>query len=512
MKELIEAWRYRKHIAVLDIHEQFIRLMELKKHRSGIRCIKALERSWESEKSPNEQPEFEILKYAATELNLSRLKVVIHLPQRTFRHHFLKLPLGYNGKVSDWLDENLAQYLPPGLAKNQVVCVYHGFLNSTDSDTVLLTIARRDVIAGWTEIFRKLNLRVVGLIGNEHSLLNGFAFSDRKHHEENRAFLHFDEACIVLIISQQGDVVQYSQYVLDHSEFTSQNNRTSDNIGQNLDRPWQDAIKEKLYDYKKKNGLHRIIVSGENGLQVCEPVFNEIAKIESGGDLIHDFLPNGNSAKYVLLFGLGIQSFYPQFETNDLLPEDFKDEIRDKEEQIHSIHFAGILSLILICIWLILMGANFFVKRELLGWEQEMTKLENQIIQIEELKNAGKMLSSELKMRRNILNQRSHHAKTLFDISKIMPRDVWLRTQRYGQTELGEPDDHEIEDVPIILEGLALAESGPTQLLSEMENVPDFEHVQLELMQSIPAKVVFKKTKLRRAPLIKFKLSARVRP
>ncbi len=46
MNELLETWRNRRHIAAVDIQENSIRLLEIKKQRGGIKILRAYERNY----------------------------------------------------------------------------------------------------------------------------------------------------------------------------------------------------------------------------------------------------------------------------------------------------------------------------------------------------------------------------------------------------------------------------------------------------------------------------------
>lgn len=496
MNELLEAWRNRRHIAAVDIQENSIRLLEIKKQRVGIKIVRAYERSWTTEGVQPALTQNETFRRLVKECNLSAVQVMLRLPQGIFRNYFLKLPQNYEANVSPWLDEHLAEFLPPGLERSQVVYGYQIFSNTKEQATILLTVARRDIISKWVDVFRNFNLKVVALIGQVQSLLSGLAFLDSRFYEQNLAFLHFESACLVLIITHKGELVQY------HEIFSHTKNQSGEDF--NL---WQAEIQGKLTDYHGENSLHRIILSGDDIPESCKSFFNNLAPVEPGGDLIQDILPNQEGNKFVHLFGIGLQTFYPQVVRQDLLPEDFRNEVEDKKQTVHAMHWAGIAALGLILIWLTLQSVSVFVKRELAVWQKETLKLEKQIKEIEGLKITGTMLSEELALRQDMLNQRTHLARLLFTLSQVTPKNVWLRNLQYGRTEEN-VESEKAAGVPFVLEGLALDEGGPTHLLAEMEKSRDLQIVQLDLMQSIPPEVVFKKTKKQKVTLVKFRISA----
>lgn len=496
MNELLEAWRNRRHIAVVDIQENSIRLLEIKKQRGGIKIVRPHERNWTTEGAHPAQTQIETFRGLVKECNLPAVQMMLRLPQGIFRNHFLKLPQGYEANASPWLDEHLLQFLPPGLEKSQVVYGYQVFSNTKESAAILLTVARRDIISKWVDVFRNLNLKVVGLIGYVQPILNGLAFLDSRFYEENLAFLHFESGRLFLIITHKGELIQY------HEIFSHTKTQSGENV--NL---WPEEVQGKLTAYNKENTLHRIILSGDNIPETCKSFFNKLAPVASGGDLIQDILPNQEGNKFLHLFGVGLQAFYPKFATQDLLPEDFRDEVEDKKQTVHVIHWAGIVALGLVLIWLTLQSVNIFTNGELAVWERETLKLDKQIKEIEGLKTTGAMLSEELALRQDMLNQRTHLARLLFTLSQVTPKNVWLRNLRYGRPEESAESEKAL-GVPFVLEGLALDEGGPTHLLAEMEKSRDLQIVQLDLMQSIPPEVVFKKTKKRKVTLVKFRISA----
>jgi len=343
MNELLEAWRNRRHLAAVDIQENSIRLLEIKKQRGGIKIVRAHERNWTAEGVQPALTQNETLRHLVKECNLSAVPVMLRLPQGIFRNYFLKLPQSYGANVSPWLDEHLLQFLPPGLERSQVVYGYQVFSNTKEQVTILLTVARRDIISKWVDVFCNFNLKVVGLIGHVQPLLNGLAFLDSRFYEENLAFLHFESGCLVLIITHKGELVQYNE-IFSHTK--NQSREDSD--------LWQTEIQGKLTDYSKENTLHRIILSGDNIPETCKSFFNKLAPVAPGGDLIRDILPNQEGNKFVHLFGIGLQTFYPQVVRQDLLPEDFRDEVEDKKQTVHAIHWAAIAVLGLVLIWLTL--------------------------------------------------------------------------------------------------------------------------------------------------------------
>ncbi len=494
MNEWLEAWRNRRHVATVDIQEHAIHLLEIKKQRSGIKVIRAHEHNRNTENRQPAQSLKEAFERFVKEQNLPAVPVLLRLPRELFRNYFLKLPQTYETNASSWLDEHLARFLPPGLEKSQVAYGYQVFLDTPDQAGMLLTIARRKIIAEWVEVFRHLDLKVVGLIGQVQPLLNSLAFLDSRFYEENLALLHFEPGCIVLMMTRKGELAQY------HESFPSQIKSAKE------PSRWTE-IQEKLTGYREENALQRIILSGDNIPEISKSHFRKIAPVEPGADLIQDILHNQEGNKFVHLFGIGLQFFYPQFSTQDLLPEDFKGEMEDKKQTVHAMHWTGIAAMGLVILWLALQSVDFFVKRELAVWERETFKLEKQIKEIEGLKTAGAMLSDELVLRQDMLNQRTHLARLLFTLSQVIPKNVWLRNLSYGRVEeSAEPE--KTMGVPFVLEGLALNEKGPTHLLAEMEKSRDLQIVQLDLMQTIPPEAVFKKTKKRKVALVKFRISA----
>ena len=130
MNKLLESWRNRRHIAAVDIQENAMRLLEIKKQRSGIKIVRAYERNWTTEGAHPAQTQIETLGRLVKECNLPAVQVMLRLPQGIFRNHFLKLPQSYAANAPRWLDEHLVQFLPPGLEKSQVVFGYQIFSNT----------------------------------------------------------------------------------------------------------------------------------------------------------------------------------------------------------------------------------------------------------------------------------------------------------------------------------------------------------------------------------------------
>ena len=59
MNELLEAWRNRRHIAAVDIQENSMRLLEIKKQRGGIKIVRTYERNWTTEDAHPSQTQIE---------------------------------------------------------------------------------------------------------------------------------------------------------------------------------------------------------------------------------------------------------------------------------------------------------------------------------------------------------------------------------------------------------------------------------------------------------------------
>ncbi len=485
MRRLLEAWRFRQHVAVVSIEDDTAHFLEMKKAWGRLQVVAVLQ-----EKLPAGSSSSDIVRLLATALPLSHKRIVLKLPEQALRHQFLHLDPDLD--TGEWIAKSWSTLLPPGLKKGQVALSCQRFRNAGGQDALLLTLARSDLIAAWLDAFATQGLELTELSGSPQAFMDAYAFAAPDFYGKAILAFSFGPKRTLVFVAKKGSICAFREIPTPQTETEKQALLLAESASCEAD-----------------GGIDEVLIVGK---YEAAPPPKLGYPLRMGSEISADILATAVASDQTQLIGLGLQSLYPEFENEGLLPEAVRKRAYDKLQQLRLFHSGLITLLSLAALLLCLHLLSIWATTRLQQANREMLIYEERIAAIDSLEALRGDLAGELLLKQKIINQNSKLARLLSDVGRVVPKDVWLRQVTYehqGETE----DDAPVTSgasvgQAIQLEGLALSELGPTLFLAELEKLPGLRQAQLDAVQTISAENVLKQTKLYKIPLYKFKVSA----
>jgi Tfp pilus assembly protein PilN len=417
-------------------------------------------------------PEKAISEIAPT--GMQNKRVYVRLPSDLFRAVHCTLPANAESPEA-YIEKMVRDNLPPGLPRANCRIGYRLYWGEQVS-SALIWIARNDVVLRWLQAFEAGEIWLAGITGAFDDALTALATMEPDFYQKRYAVILPDAAA-----GANGFVYMFCDcgVLKDYRRFSNLQ------AFRDMVQPAPDCI----------------VLSQETNADLCDALFG-IAPLVS----VSGFKKEDSKTPLPLeLMGLALQAFMPGLEMDYAEDDDLHTQNVEHNQTVRSIHFGLIAASVIFVLWMMLFGAQLYVAHELDAVSAGKQHLEQRIEQIENLKKLRSNLEAEFEIRRDIINQRSQAAQMLDKIASSLLEETWLRRIVFGQSGAQKEVDPE-EAGQIIIEGLALEESGATELLAAIEKRPEFTEPQLELIRLLPADLVLKKTKTRRIPVVEFRL------
>ena len=142
------------------------------------------------------------------------------------------------------------------------------------------------------------------------------------------------------------------------------------------------------------------------------------------------------------------------------------------------------------------------------GLEERMLALNEQIFSIENMKKEqGKLEQAFIDMQALVM-KRSCHARLMERLGGALPRGVWLRGFSIGGNRVSNENKKKTTQSLALISGWALEEVRVADFLSQLERFADFDEVRLMSTNRVSAEEVWKRSRLKKIPLIEFTISA----
>ncbi|MEJ2627456.1 MAG: PilN domain-containing protein, partial [bacterium] len=153
---------------------------------------------------------------------------------------------------------------------------------------------------------------------------------------------------------------------------------------------------------------------------------------------------------------------------------------------------------------------TFFLSWKLSELQEQRMLLGKSIAVVEEAEREQQKLQKIYYHIQQLSNKRSNFSELLYEISKSTPKLVWLYelTAEPDQSDEGKAEN--IKVTTIIIRGLSYNETKTAEFLQNLENLQLLHKVRLSATRRLSAQEVWKRTKLRRIPLIQFTMQAEV--
>jgi len=491
MKINLHKLKPQKSCIGLDINTHSIKLVELENRRDRL-ILKNLG-SETLNGDLNGHDVSQAIERLRKRLDIQNSTILTSMNGATVRHKLIKTPLLSYPETELWLQLHLAEYLPPGIRSSDVAFSFHIGQENHEQQHVLLSIVRKNDIQQRLELLQQAKLSPSAISSGCLDLLNTLALQSDDFFDKTVAIISQQSDKTTVIFCEQGLLADYQEI------FIADNNLWGEKIKHLLVHYWQQE--------QGKPPVAKIFLTGtETEKPALRQCLEEIAAVEIIEPL-SGIEKNGQSQlppDFALATGLAVKGFYPLLNTIDLLPAAEKQQhvqIQEKRSALNVMFLAGGFFLVL---YLIISLWTRVVSSQLKTVDEQFSLLNAQIMAIEKLKQENRLLSEKILQVQGIVLKRSHHSERLYELSRMMPQQVWLRELSLGQNKKQATNSAVAGNEIISLAGLAFSAAQVAMFLKSLEDSPSFTNVKLERMVTISAAEVWEKSKLRNIPLVKF--------
>jgi Tfp pilus assembly PilM family ATPase/Tfp pilus assembly protein PilN len=529
----LNTLKFRESYLGLDISSRFVKVVELEKNRKGMVLKK-----WGSEPVPQQENRdalAETIQRLKQRMGLNGSRVITRMDGFGVRHTMVKTPVLSFIDTEQWLQENIHHYLPPGVQQNEVTFSFYICAENGEQQNVLLVIAKNSEIIQRIDLLQNLGLKVESLGAGYSDVVNALLYYEDEFYQENVAIITINPEQTTIIICENGLVSCYQELLFElifenisaihssegllagNTEHLETDRQTDLNT---ITQQWYLEVKQVLIDYwvksLNKQPISKIYFCGKSKwFLVVSKYLETIAETEIAQPL-KGILSNGKklAAEYALPAGLALKGHYPLLNSINLLPAENKEKIaldKEKNRALRIILAAGIIFLLLVIFGNV---SGLYVNNKLETSQENFQQLQSRIIALEKLESENLSLSQQIGLAKEILVNRSNYSLLLWEISRILPKKVWLREISVSKQS---PDEKKMKakfantnSTNFSLSGFTFTEQNIALVLKALENSKMFIDLKLIRTRLILAKQVYEKTKLKRVSLIRFTIDGAV--
>lgn len=479
MKSIWGNWQCRNHYCVMSLQDEVLGIRLYEKKQNRISLLESNSCKIES----NDSGAISQLNDWRQQYKLRFTKTEFLLPLDKVRRTFVKLPENFEGDHDDWLHHKVLNSLPPGMQEKDIIWGYRFYRNKELPDAALITMVHTNLIEKWQRIITAANLRMGQFAGDCFSCIDTLDTVNPDFFTGKVGVIVIAHKSLMMMLFNDADLSDYLE--ISHSDVDI------------------NGSAEKLTELIGSWSLSKIcLIDLNSGLS--QDALDELGKrlqdniTELKCEVLSDSIPLG--------IVVGCKSSI--LETSDLRTDRFQFEMGEAEEKDNTLFISAGVFAVLAILFIMIFVFRMLVVSEQDDWQTQVGQMETRITQIEKLKQKQNSLLKELDSRKVMLGKRSRVAKDLFEISRTLPKDVWLRELRLGRfdDDAFEREGQENEKDNITIQGLSLSETRIGRFLSNLEQSNHFKESTLQFIQNIPREQVYKKTKLRRVPLSKFEI------
>lgn len=479
MKAIWRYWQCRNHHCVMSLQNEMLSIQIYKKKQNRISLMESDSFKIESDDSTVTTQLTDLQQKAA----LRFIKTEFILPLDKVRRTFVKFPENFEGIHDDWLHHKVMNSLPPGMQEKDIVWGYRLHRNQKLPDAALITIVHTNLIEKWQKTFAAANLRMGQFTGDCFSCIDTLDTVNPDFFTGKVGVVVITHKSLMMMLFNDADLADYLE--ISHSDVDI------------------NGSAEKLTELIGSWSLSKICLTDLNS-GLSQDALDELGKrlqdnvTELKSEVSSDSIP----------LGIVIGDEMSLMETSDLRTGEFQFEMEEAEEKKNALFIGAGVIAVLAILFIATFSFRILAVSEHDDWQTQVGQMETRITQIEKLKQKQNSLIKELDSRKVMLGKRSQVAKDLFEVSRALPEDVWLRELRLGRFDDDFFEDGKVasEIDNILIQGLSLSETRIGRFLSNLEQSNYFEESILQFIQNIPREQVYKKTKLRRVPVSKFEI------
>ncbi len=469
----------------LDIGKGIVRAVVLEKFFNKFQVSEFGKESY----SPDSEEEISLaIRRLFDRMKIIPSEVVINYRGRDVQTRVMELPVLPANELDCRLREEIKKLFSLSIDVSNWYISYHIQRRTEEKCMLTVSFCKPDGIDRLVKIVEKAGLTPIMIGAEILDIFLGFSLDWEDLFEQNYCFINRNKDNFEYCLVEKGNPVFMdnadSLDMISHTIKTweeEQSTTISNIIFTGLEFTNEDLDKVKISGVDKKIGYPLVSCSKER----IDP-------------------------EYAAAAGLAVKGFFPQLNTIDLLPGSRKKQLfqqREKKKSQKIIIGAGSLLLLII---FFLQGYTFFLSRKLSELQEQRMLLGKSIAVVEEAEREQQKLQKIYYHIQQLSNKRSNFSELLYEISKSTPKLVWLYELTAEPDQSDEGKTENIKVTTIIIRGLSYNETKTAEFLQNLENLQLLHKVRLSATRRLSAQEVWKRTKLRRIPLIQFTMQAEV--
>jgi Tfp pilus assembly protein PilN len=433
-------------------------------------------------------------------LRIQNREVVVHIGGGSIRHTFLEAPLLSPNELKRWVREQILKQLPVSVKASQLIVTYH-ILNQHDQGFRLLVgTCQRHVIEKKIQMLEKAGLKPIAIGLGSLDLVLAFALQDRTFFREAVLIIEADQRRNSLILTENGSPVFYQNLELPQLSGSKDLNAVKQQVTEII----------SAYRLKGETEIQKIILVGAHA---TEEIWNNLSSLKILIELGVPLRGMGKqelSSEYAVASGLALKKYYPLLNMLNFLPETNQHAIRQENEKRFVCRLILGLGSVILLAMLILNITKVILFDRLETSEAQLLVLNEKILAVEQAKKDQKRMARALNEMQKLVVNRSRYAELMDEVARILPKKVWLGELVCDPFQSADTPKKQ-KSADVLINGWAFDEIHIADFLSGLEKSTFFRDTKLLSTKLLSANDVWKRTKLRKVPLIQFHIEAGLR-
>ena len=430
---------------------------------------------------------------------ITRKEAAVHLSGKGIRYYFLNAPAMPPESLDAWIRQEILKTLPGRTDLSRFDVSFRIFSTGGQGSRVLAICARQQSVEENIRMLEKAGLRPVSMGGGCPDLASAFLFRSDVFFQETAGLIDARGALMVL---EKGVPVYYR-------EFSGDTIHTS---GKKTETTGASEMMSALAAWQDKTGMQpdRVIFAGpQKDFQKWQQKWKMSIPFEPAVPL--EGMTNGKKQlppEFTLAAGLALRKYFPVLDTINLVPETTRKEYRKAAEKIRSMRF--ILGYGLFVLLMMIVGQSLLMSREnrLAALETEIASLDDRIYAVERGRKEQQKMTRMFRQMQQLAAQRSRFGELMDQLAGIVPARLWLGGITIDDVPSQDKPNHAQNEKLMMIRGWAFHERTVAELLSGMENSPDYANVRLAGTRRLSPDDVWKKSHVQRTALVEFSLEA----
>lgn len=419
-------------------------------------------------------------------LKISQQEVVINYRGRDIKTEIIELPIIAPSEINSRLREEVKKLFSLSVDVSSWYISYHIIQRTEEKYLLAVSFCKPESINNLVDKVEKAGLKPIMISAHILDLFLGFSLDFNDLFEKKYVFVNVEGTSIEYCLTEMGNPILMESV------------DTLKMLSRNIQK-WQK---------QHSSGISRIIFTGQ---ELKEKVLDQIEIEEVEKSIGYPLQSCGGeklTPEYATAGGIAMKKFFPQLNTIDLLPESRQEELSKKREKNKAQKIIITAGAFLLMIVFFLQGYKFLLSDKLSALQQQKMALRESIAEVEKAEQEEQEFRQLYQHIQQLRYKKSNYSKLLYQISKNMPKSVWLY-EFSTQPIPSEEENSEMERVSsITIQGLTFNEGKTAEFLQNLENLNLLTRVRLTGTKRLSAKEVWRKTKLKRIPLIQFTITA----